>query len=180
MRTWTFSGNILVIENNDLLRAETDAIVNAANSRLAGGGGVDGAIQRAAGPRLLQAGLEHVRLHGPLPTGQSLLTPGFDLPQRHVIHTVGPIWRGGNAREPELLRSAYTSCLRLAQAHDIGSLAFPAISCGAYGYPVELAAPVALDALRSGLEQGLVREVRMVLRGEDSLRAWLSAAGTTF
>lgn len=179
MRTWTFSGNTLVLEGGDLLRAETEAIVNAANSRLAGGGGVDGVIQRAAGPELLQAGQDHVRAHGPLPAGEAVLTPGFRLPFRYVIHTVGPIWRGGHDNEAELLRRAYASCLQLAHAHAIPSLAFPAISCGAYGYPVELAAPVALGALRSGLKQGLVREARLILHGGKALQAWLRAAEDT-
>ncbi|WP_027188930.1 macro domain-containing protein [Paucidesulfovibrio longus] len=180
MRTWTFSGNTLQLENNDLLQVDAEAIVNAANSRLAGGGGVDGAIQRAAGPRLLRAGLEHVRENGPLQAGEAVLTPGFDLPFGHVIHAVGPIWRGGHENEAELLRSAYLACLRIADQNGIRSLAFPALSCGAYGYPVELAAPVALCALRSGLGQGLVREARMVLRGEKALAVWLRAAESTF
>lgn len=180
MRTWNFSGNILTIEHGDLLRADAKAIVNAANSRLAGGGGVDGAIQHAAGPQLLQAGLDHVYAHGPLPPGDAVVTPGFGLPYAHIIHTVGPIWRGGTANEATLLESAYTTCLLLAYSHGIESLAFPAISCGAYGYPMEAAAPIALRTLREGLEQCLVRTVRMVLREERTCQIWQDIADTLF
>ena len=183
MRTWRIappSGDsaLLILLQGDLTLSPVQAIVNAANPALSGGGGVDGAIQRAAGPELLRAGRAHVRKHGLVATGQAVLTPGFDLSQPYVIHTVGPVWRGGNAGEGDLLQSAYTNCLTLAQAHDIQTLAFPAISCGAYGFPQELAAPLALAALHAGLARGMVREVHMYLRGDAAYELWLQTAET--
>ena len=129
---------------SDITTLVVDAIVNAANSSLAGGGGVDGAIHRAAGPELAAAA---VRL-APCRTGEAVMTPGFRLPARHVIHTVGPIWFGGGQGEPELLRSCYVRSLELAGRAGLASIAFPAISTGVYGYPRELAAPIAVDAVR--------------------------------
>lgn len=124
----------------DITTLAVDAIVNAANTSLLGGGGVDGAIHRAAGPGLLE---ECRRLDG-CPTGEARLTGGHQLPARHVIHTVGPVWRGGNHGEPELLRSCYRRCFALARDHDLRALAFPAISCGIYRFPPEAAVAIAL------------------------------------
>jgi O-acetyl-ADP-ribose deacetylase (regulator of RNase III) len=118
--------------------------VNAANSSLMGGGGVDGAIHRAAGPELLTA----CKAIGGCPTGQARITPGFRLPARYVIHTVGPVWRGGGAGEDALLASCYRESLRLAEGHALASIAFPAISTGIYGFPPERAAPIAVATLR--------------------------------
>ena len=133
----------------DITTLDVDAIVNAANSALAGGGGVDGAIHRAAGPKLLEASLA---LHG-CPTGQAKITPGFDLPADYVIHAVGPVWYGGDRNEDDLLASCYRESLRLATEHDCTTVAFPAISCGAYRFPVDRAAGIAVrtvaDFLRS-------------------------------
>jgi O-acetyl-ADP-ribose deacetylase (regulator of RNase III) len=133
----------------DIVRLEVDAIVNAANPALLGGGGVDGAIHRAAGPQLLAAcrALPEVSPGVRCPTGEARITPGFDLPARRVIHTVGPVWRGGGRGEPALLARCYRASLELAVAHGLRSVAFPAISCGVYGYPPERAAAVAVDAL---------------------------------
>jgi O-acetyl-ADP-ribose deacetylase (regulator of RNase III) len=137
------------ILQTDITTLALDAIVNAANESLSGGGGVDGAIHRAAGPRLLDAcrALPQVRPHVRCPTGEARITPGFDLPAHFVIHTVGPIWHGGDAGEPELLAACYRSALALARANDIRSIAFPAISCGIYGYPRDAAAAIALSVL---------------------------------
>src|SRR6187455_1004471 len=129
----------------DLVAQQVDAIVNAANETLLGGGGVDGAIHRAAGPQLLQAcrALPELRPGVRCPTGEARITPGFLLPARFVIHTVGPVWRGGNHDEPSLLASCYRNILTAGTEHEIRTLAIPAISCGAFGFPVQDAARIA-------------------------------------
>ncbi len=144
----------------DLTTLAVDAVVNAANSSLLGGGGVDGAIHRAAGPEL-QA---HCRGLGGCPTGEVRLTPGFRLPARYVIHAVGPVWQGGGKGEAELLAACYRNALALAESHNLSSIAFPAISCGIYGYPAEQAAAIA------------VAELQKPRPGESSLRRALLVA----
>jgi O-acetyl-ADP-ribose deacetylase (regulator of RNase III) len=167
------------IVQTDITTLRVDAVVNAANETMLGGGGVDGAIHRVAGPRLLEAcrTIPEVRTGVRCPTGEARITPGFDLAARCVIHTVGPVWHGGDHGEPDLLSACHRNVLALAREHAIDSIAFPAISCGVYGYPRGAAAGVALAALAE--EQHRTRTPhRVILCAFDPgmAKAWRRAA----
>lgn len=165
----------LILEQGDLTGAAVDAIVNAANERMLGGGGVDGAIHRAAGPDLVRACREvpEVRRGVRCPTGEARITPGFRLPARHVIHTVGPVYEGASRSAP-LLEAAHRSSLARANEAGLRTIAFPAISCGVFGYPLDEAAPIAIGAARE--HAGALEEVRFVLFAEEAFAAFVRAA----
>ena len=164
--------NRIEVVQADITTLPVDAIVNAANTSLLGGGGVDGAIHRAAGPRLL----ESTREIGGCPTGHTRLTPAFDLPAKWIIHTVGPVWQGGYAGEDNLLASCYRECLKLASSVGATTIAFPAISTGAYGFPMERAASIAVGEIAAyTTEASRVERVLIVVRGDDAYRIHTAA-----
>jgi O-acetyl-ADP-ribose deacetylase len=155
----------MVVIQGDITRQAVDAIVNAANERLRGGGGVDGAIHRAAGPQLLE---ECIRIGG-CPTGEARITRGYDLPARYVIHTVGPVWQGGERSEPALLAACYRNALELAVANGVRTIAFPGISTGVYGYPLEAATRIAIVTVRDCLsEMPTIEQARFVTFGDQA------------
>lgn len=171
----------ITLARGDITRQQVDAIVNAANSSLMGGGGVDGAIHRAGGPKILEECKEIRKVQGTCAPGQAVITGGGNLPAKHVIHAVGPIWRDGRTNEAETLASAYRMSLSIAADYGLKSIAFPSISTGAYGYPIDRAAPIAIGTvIEFAQNDSALEEVRFVLfdeftyRGyEDALRACL-------
>jgi O-acetyl-ADP-ribose deacetylase (regulator of RNase III) len=164
----------------DITKQATDAIVNAANSGLMGGGGVDGAIHRAGGPAILEECKKIVARQGRLATGQAVITTGGNLKARYVIHTVGPVWHGGSSNEAELLRGAYYECLKLATDNELASISFPSISTGAYGYPVDEAAKTAVSTVVSFLKEQTtsLKEVVFVLFDSRTYQSYCSALRT--
>jgi len=164
----------------DITKQATDAIVNAANSSLMGGGGVDGAIHRAGGPAILEECRQIVARQGRLPAGQAVITTGGNLKARYVIHTAGPVWHGGSGNEADHLRSAYYECLKLATENELTSISFPSISTGAYGYPVNEAAKTAVNTVVSFLngQATSLREVVFVLFDSRTHQSYCSALRT--
>ena len=170
------NGSKLSLALGDITRQNSDSIVNAANSSLLGGGGVDGAIHRAGGPQILEECVQIRKEQGRCKTGQAVITTGGDLPARYVIHTVGPIWAGGDRDEPKLLANCYTNSLRLAVENEIKTISFPSISTGAYGYPVDEAAPAALKAVVDFLQSDdSFDEVIFVLYNESIYQSYEDA-----
>ena len=168
----------LTLEMGDITQKRVDAIVNAANSSLMRGGGVDGAIHRAGGPDIHEECVRIVEKQGRLPAGKAVITTGGKLPSRFVIHTVGPVWRGGGSQEASILASAYRESLLLAEANNLGTVAFPSISTGAYGYPVQEAAVIAIQATADFLRDSAfsVTGITFVMFDERTLGAYESAA----
>ncbi len=162
----------LFLVRGDITKADTEAIVNAANSSLMGGGGVDGAIHRAGGSAVLAACKEIVAKQGRCPTGEAVITTGGNLPAKYVIHTVGPVWHGGDRKERELLSNAYRNSLAVAKEEGLSSVAFPSISTGAYRFPIAEAARIALTTVRDFLEENEMEEVRFVLFSEKDLAVY--------
>jgi len=163
-----------VVKRGDITQEQVDAIVNAANAALAGGGGVDGAIHRAAGPELADA----LRKYGGCPTGSAVITPGFRLPARWVIHAVGPVWRGGRQGEARLLASAYAAALERANEVGAATVAFSAISTGVYGYPLDQALAISAAVLETVARRpGSVQEVRLIAFNTAVEEAWMGALG---
>lgn len=177
--TRTIEGATLELARGDITHQRVDAIVNAANSSLMGGGGVDGAIHRAGGPAILEACRAIVARQGRCATGEAVITTGGRLRAKRVIHTVGPVWRGGRAGEPRLLAACYARSLDLAAAEGLRSVAFPSISTGAYRYPIEQAARVALDAIAEWLRchPGAIETVRVVLFSAGDHAVYAAALG---
>ena len=174
--TFTVNKATLSIIQGDITRQATDAIVNAANSGLMGGGGVDGAIHRAGGPAILEECRKIVARQGSLPAGQAVITTAGNMKSRHVIHTVGPIWHGGSQGEAETLASAYRESLELASANNLASISFPSISTGAYGYPVDKAARIALKTVVDYLSKPTsIKEVVFVLFDTRTFEAYADA-----
>jgi O-acetyl-ADP-ribose deacetylase len=170
------NGRTIELVEGDITAQEVDAIVNAANSSLMGGGGVDGAIHQAGGPAILEACKRIRSQQGPLPAGEAVATTGGKLKARHVIHTVGPVWRGGQHGEPETLANCHRNALQLADKLELRSVAFPSISTGAYGYPLEQAAEASLVAVKQALpELSHVELVRFVLFGNAAFEAFREA-----
>lgn len=175
MKTLNIKKSKLILIQGDITKQETEAIVNAANSTLMGGGGVDGAIHRAGGPAILEECKQIVAKIGRLPAGEAVITTGGNLVAKYVIHTVGPIWRGGDRHEAQVLANAYRNSLALAKEKGIRTISFPSISTGAYGYPLEGAAKIAIDTVMDFLKDNGIVEVYFVLFDDRTYMAYAAA-----
>ena len=173
-------GTRLVLLQGDITRQDTDAIVNAANTSLLGGGGVDGAIHRAGGPGILEECKQIRARQGGCPTGEAVITTGGNMPAPHVIHTVGPVWSDGNRNEETLLANAYRNSLALAVKENIRTIAFPSISTGAYRFPIDRAAEIALRTVAAFVETAPLTEVRFVLFAADDLAVYEQTCARLF
>ena len=163
----------LRLRRGDITEEDVDCIVNAANSSLMGGGGVDGAIHRVGGPQILEECRAIRKAHGECPTGEAVLTSGGRLRARYVLHTVGPVWQGGTSDEDHLLRNAYNNCLRIAAERGLSSIAFPSISTGVYGFPIERAARIAFDAVCKFIHgHHEIREVRFIVFSDNDFQVY--------
>lgn len=170
------NGATITLKRGDITTVRTDAVANAANAYLVPGGGVSGAIHRAAGPRLAEECDSIALKNGPLRTGEAVITAGFDLPSAHVIHVLGPVWEGGHSGEEDALAASYRHAIELADSNGLKSIAFPSISTGIFGYPKELAAPVALSAVAGALlRAATVRDALFVLFEESTFDAFAKA-----
>ena len=176
MEQFIINGTYVVIKEGDITREKVDAVVNAANSSLMGGGGVDGAIHRAGGNAILEECKKIVASQGRLPAGKAVITTGGNLPAKYVIHTVGPVWHGGKYGEAETLAGCYTECLNIAVSNNLKSIAFPAISAGAYGYPVDLATKVAVNTVIDFIKKNtkLLNKVSFILYDDNTYKIYLN------
>ncbi len=165
----------LNLVQGDITSQETDAIVNAANTSLLGGGGVDGAIHRAGGPKILEECKKILAKQGGCPTGEAVITSGGNMATRYVIHTVGPVWSGGKRNEEQFLRNAYYNSLNLAKEYGIKSISFPSISTGVYRFPIDKAAKIALTTVKEFVQEHKLEEVRFVLFSERDLKVYEEA-----
>ena len=165
----------LTLVQDDITQQDVDIIVNAANSSLMGGGGVDGAIHRAGGPQILEECKAYVAKHGSLPTGEAMITSGGKLKAKFVVHTVGPVWHGGTNREDELLANAYRNSLKVAVENNVKTIAFPSISTGIYGFPIERASKIALKSVKLFLKDGcFLKEIRFVTFSKNDFDVYIS------
>ena len=170
--SFTYKSVGIIIRKGDITLEDTQAIVNAANSSLLGGGGVDGSIHRAGGPEILEECRDIRKRSGTCSPGEAVITTGGRLKADYVIHAVGPIWKGGTQKEPDILRNAYVSVLRLAAENHIKSIAFPAISTGVYRFPKEMAAKIAMETTRDFIEETPIEEIRFILFGNQDFHIY--------
>lgn len=175
-----YGATTIKLVQGDITKQNTTAIVNAANSTLLGGGGVDGAIHRAGGPKILEECKVIRARHGGCDVGEAVITTGGNLPSNYVIHTVGPIWKDGKHKEPELLTNAYRNSLKLAHKNNIDTISFPSISTGVYGYPIEKASIIALNTVKKFIDETDFKEIRFILFSKKDFDIYLKSVKEIF